>query len=118
MKLRLSLETLGDLDGGSARVLINRELQRAVDDLYDRGHEDGKPRKVNITVELLHKDKLITVKALAQAKLPPMASGTTSADVTLIGPKKTPVVGFQSVASDNPAQPTFPQFEEPEEDKE
>jgi len=47
----LSLETLGDLAGGAARVMIDNALDTAVRDTEDRG-DDGQKRSVTIVVEM------------------------------------------------------------------
>ena len=111
-KMQLVLDNLGDLDGGNVRAMIDREIARAVADLDDRGQEDGKPRKVSIEIQLTNEGNLITVKVIAQAKLPPLLSGTTAADISLIGPKKTPALGFQNMNPERPDQPTFPEMDQ------
>lgn len=106
-KTVLNLKTLGELDGGAVEAMIDRELQRAVNDLDDRGEEDEKPRKVVIEVELRHKDKLVTISAKAQAKLPPMQSGNTVADVRLQSNNKGAALVFQTLNPERPDQSTI-----------
>ena len=51
-QVSLTCDTIGDQDNGIARHLIDSEITKAVNDLDDRGEEDGKPRKVSIELEL------------------------------------------------------------------
>lgn len=68
--LPLSLENLGNLDGGAAGPLIEEELRRAVADLDDRG-DDERKRKVVVQVTMFKKEGQAFVSLAAQAKLPP-----------------------------------------------
>lgn len=77
----LSIDSIGDLNHGAARLLIQREIDRAVADLDDRGDEDGKPRKVVIQVELTRDKDFIVATVAAEAKLPPRRTGGTSAEI-------------------------------------
>lgn len=105
----LTLDTIGDLDEGRARLAVNRELDRAVADLLDRGTEDGKTRKVVIQLELTTKEGLIVCQVQAQAKLPPLKSGATAAETGYQKGKE--VLAFQELAPHNPDQQTFPEMD-------
>ncbi len=52
MSVKLSWRTIGELNQGSAGVLIDRAIADAIHDLDDRGQEDNKARKVNVTLVL------------------------------------------------------------------
>lgn len=66
----LNLESLGDLDNGTAGMIVARELQRASLDVDENG-DDGAKRKVVIQIEMQKKDGKLCVHVAAQAKLPP-----------------------------------------------
>lgn len=104
-KLQLSLDTLGELDRGAARLLIDREIQRAVADLEDRGEEDGKARKVNISLEMVVKDGLAVVQLNCESKLPSYRSNLTAGNIKVNAGK--PVLYFQPYSPDNADQPNF-----------
>lgn len=48
---KLDLDTLGLLDDGRAKVIIERAMAEAVADLEDRG-ADGRPREITIKIKL------------------------------------------------------------------
>ena len=103
--VQLSLATLGELDNGITREIIDREIDRVVQDLEDRGAEDGKPREVVIVVRLAIKDKLAVVEVEAKAKLPSLRSGATAAKIRQAGGE----IGllFQTRNAENPDQSTL-----------
>lgn len=74
---KLTWDTLGHLQAGLAGAVIDAELQRAVDDLVDRGEEDGKARKVTIEIVLDPTKAGTVVTVQAQAKLPIRNAGAT-----------------------------------------
>lgn len=102
----LSCDTIGDLDGGIARLLIDKEIAKAVNDLDDRGEQDGKPRKVNITVELITNKGLVVGTVSVDAKLPPRVSNSTAMRPRMASKGQTEVL-FQASNGENPDQPTF-----------
>lgn len=112
----LSCDTIGDLDGGTARAIIDAEISRAVGDLDDRGGEDGKTRKVKIELSMIKDRGLIAVSVAAKAELPPYQAGLTQGMVeekaTKRGVQKTML--FQDLNPDNPEQPTFPEMDQSE----
>lgn len=105
-KLTLTLETLGELDGGRARAIINSAISRAVADLDDRGM-DLKPRKATIELTLL-KDKhdRVVIDVQATAKLPSYQTAPTIANPANL-PGGEIGLQFQGDAPDNPDQQTF-----------
>jgi hypothetical protein len=48
----ITCDTLGELNGGIARAIIDANLHAALRDFDDRAHEDKKPRVVTITVTM------------------------------------------------------------------
>jgi hypothetical protein len=100
----LKCDNIGDLDGGVARHLIDREISRAVQDLRDRGEEDEKPRKVVIQLELTNKNGLVVVDLACEAKLPPMRSNTTATKVRFVRNNEAELL-FQPGNRENPDQP-------------
>lgn len=108
----LTIDSLGDLDAGMARAVINRSINDALRDAEDRGH-DGKQRKVVLTVsfEKLN-DKQVAAEITCQVKLPALKPKATIGNV--IFEQGEPKVVFQSHAPDDPNQRTFPQLDEKE----
>jgi hypothetical protein len=107
---QLTLASVGDLNDGAAEAIINREIQTAVRDIDDRGH-DGKPRKVVIEITMQQNkgdDGRITVDldVAAQAKVPPRRTGTTVAKPFEKDGKVALL--FQEFNAENPDQGTFP----------
>jgi hypothetical protein len=78
--LKLCCDTLGELNGGMARAMIDRAINDAVRDLEDRAEFDGKPRQVQVTLVLERLDNgQVAASACAMAKIPPMrVAGTIS----------------------------------------
>lgn len=108
-KTTLCLETIAELDNGTAGPLIDREIARAVADLYDRGEEDQKPRKVVIQLELTVKSGLVVTDVTAEAKLPPRRARSTAAEVR--HRDQQPVLCFQTHNPERHDQPTFEAME-------
>jgi len=105
----LSIDNLGDLSNGAARLMIDREIYKAVADLYDRGNEDGKPRIVSINLEITLKGDIVLAAVRCGVKLPPMQSGNTVAEVRRRGNED--VLLFQTLNADRVDQNTFQEFE-------
>mgnify|MGYP001612693777 CR=1 FL=1 len=103
---RINCEMLGELDNGVGGLLIDREIDKAVADLEDRGEEDNKIRKVVIQLELQIKDGMVIGHVAVEAKLPPRRSRPTL--LTLKVKDGKPGLLFQTQNADNPNQPTFP----------
>lgn len=108
-QVKLCADSLGDLKGGIARLLIDREIEVAIADLADRALEDGKPRKVAITLQLQLKDGMVIADIAAQAKLPARASGMTEARPRVRGGKQELL--FQTDVPENPDQPSVGDYE-------
>lgn len=104
-KTTLSLESLGDLDGGAAGAVINAAINSAVADLDDRG-EDLQERKVVITL-LMKKlpNKQIDQRVKVQTSVPAYATNSTFADIARKGDR--PAIYFQDMNPSRPDQPTF-----------
>ena len=104
--VEISADTIADLRNGAARRIINVEIAAALKDLYDRGTEDGKPRKIKIELELFLKDDIVLANVAAQ--FVPLARRTKST----VGKMKCDDQGhlsclFQPENAENPDQPTF-----------
>lgn len=77
----VSCDTIGDLDYGAGRAIIDAAIRTALNDLEDVGPQDGKPRKVAITLEFKLMDNgQVGVKVNAVAKCPPRGSASTFAE--------------------------------------
>lgn len=106
MKQTLSLDSLGDLDNGAARLMIDRALAAAVADLDDRG-DDGKARKVVITLELKRTEGgLVVSHVQAKAAVPVYRTAGT---LGKLRQKKggQAALDFQQHAADDPDQRTI-----------
>ena len=102
----LSIDTIGELHDGAARIAINRELAKMFSDLEDRGPEDRKPRTVVITVEAVYAaEGEFFVTAQAKANLPPFRTGETRAQIRQVNGQ--PALAFQTMNAENPNQPTL-----------
>lgn len=121
MATELSCDTLGDLDSGIARAIINTEIKRAIADADDRGGEDGKARKVKIELSLVMSKGLLVVSVAAKAELPPYISNHTLGKVMERSTKaggRTKLLLFQENSPENPEQPSFDMKDEGQEDAE
>lgn len=105
--LPVTADNIGSINGGSARLLIDKEIQKAVDDLFDRAPEDGKCRKVAMIIELeLLDHEQVDVRISAQAKLPPGRTGINIAKAKASTDGQQKLV-FQAFAPDDPDQSTL-----------
>lgn len=107
----INLATLGNLNNGVAGLLIDKEIQRAIDDLEDRWEDDRKARKVNICLELTMHESLAVAQVHVEAKLPPRKSGATVAQIKAGEGGKFNAM-FQAQNATRPDQPTFPALDE------
>lgn len=106
----ITLDTLGDLDDGSARLIVNAAIREAIHDLDDRG-DDGKPRKVLVELELLKADNgLVVAHVAAQAKMPPRKTAGTIAKVAI--QNQQPGLLFQDMAPEDPSQRTIDEVDD------
>ncbi len=105
-QVELTCATIGDQDNGMAEHLINGEITKAVNDLEDRGEEDGKPRKVTIEIEFAFLQGLVVTSVAAQAKLPARRTRNTAGLMRMAG-KGNHAVVFQANNPERPDQPTF-----------
>ena len=77
---RLTHDNIGELDNGNAGAIINKVLDAAVSDLDDRGGDDGKARKVVITLELWRlQEGVIAADVQAKWSGPAYATNPTQA---------------------------------------
>jgi len=75
----LNLDSLGMIGGGVTGVLLEKLISQAAYDLQDRG-DDGKTRKINITVNLTQsKAGTVDVNVEANCKLPNYVTPVTGA---------------------------------------
>lgn len=102
----LSCDTLGELDAGIARHIIDAEIQKALDDLNDRAEEDGKERVVTIQLAMGLSNGLVYVNVAAQAKVPPRKSRNTAGKVRMRSKGHHEML-FMADTPENPSQPSF-----------
>jgi len=106
MNVQLALDTIGDLDGGMARAVIDRNLELALRDCEDRGQDDGKPRKVLIEVEFVKlNDNQVSIDVSCGMKLPAMRPKATIANLEFSAGQ--PRLMFQAMAPEDPSQRTI-----------
>lgn len=110
MQQKLSVDTLGDLDGGAARLVIDAAIRTVIADLDDRGH-DEKPREVIIKLTMRKMENgQVLAEVKAQAKVPEFRTAETVGIVQRESNRS--VVAFQSFSPRDPNQRTFDELEE------
>lgn len=102
----LSCDTIGNLDEGLARLQINADIQKALDDLADRGEEDGKERSVVITLRCGISNGIPYYYVLSDPKLPPRRGRPTSGELRMKGKEKHDF-RFRPSNRNNVDQPSF-----------
>jgi hypothetical protein len=103
----ITCDTLGDLDRGAARLIIDAAIREALSDLEDRGADDGKPRKVtvDVTFKLLDNGEVAaTVEAHARAPKRRTASTIAAFKGGLTGEVR---LMFRQGAPNDPTQRTI-----------
>lgn len=109
MQTPLTLDSLGELDNGAARAIVDHAIRTCVQDLDDRG-EDEKPRKVVIDLEMVKLDNGLTAAHVsAKVVLPPRRTASTVAVIRNQGGQ--PGLLFQTLAPDDPHQRTLDEVE-------
>lgn len=102
----LNIDTIGDLDEGRTRLVIDKAIADAVADTEDRG-TDGAARKVNIELSFERvADSELKIGCEVKTKLPAYKTYPTKARVRQEGPGR---VGarFSKFSADNPDQQTI-----------
>ena len=102
----LSMDTIGDLDGGIFRLLVDQEIAALCRDLDDRGEEDGKPRQLEISVEAVVANGMVIITPRVKTKLPPRVSRSTAAKSRMKSKGQSELL-FQPTNAENAEQPTF-----------
>lgn len=103
-QIPLTLVSIGDLDAGTVRAMIEAELARIAHDLEDRG-EDGQVRKLKIEVAMKLDGNSVRVIAGAKAELPKYQTEPTFAKLQRVRGKAQLV--FVPDSPQNPDQTTF-----------
>lgn len=102
----LRFANLGLLDDGAAGVIADAEIQTALNDLEDRGHEDGKVRKVVFELELQKvQGNKVAARISSQAKIPPRRTNDTTASFREVSGELKLL--FRDNNPENDEQPTF-----------
>lgn len=105
---RLNSRNLADLGEGAAGAVIDAALEEALRDCDDRAHEDGKVRKVQITVELEKLDNGQTKASVeAAAVLPKRRTPGTIGNLRLGKTSGKSEFQFQTLDKDDPDQRTI-----------
>ena len=105
--------TIHQLRNGAAERIINAEIQSAVKDLFDRGGEDGKPRKVKMELELFLHEGVVLANVSAQFTPLPRRTKSTVAKMQCDDKGKLSCL-FMPDNAENPDQRTFLPDEEGE----
>lgn len=113
----LTVDNLGDLDNGSARLAIDDAIARAAKDIDDRG-QDGKEREVNIKIRMVRTDAgqgQVVMHVECGTKTPVYRTAGTIANVKVKRDEKTnesqPCLQFQTLDPKDPDQRTFDDYE-------
>ena len=111
----ISSDTIGDLDNGNCRRMIDREIQTIIADIKDRGDEDDKPRNLMIQVEFIKVNGRYVITPRVHSKLPPRVANSTMATEKIKDDLITSEILFQPFNAENVEQPTFAEGEIPNE---
>lgn len=114
-QVALSCDTIGDLDNGVFRLLVDKQIQALAADVDDRGEEDGKARRLVIDVEVIKVKGIVIITPRVDVKLPPRVSNSTAAKERMAGKGITELL-FQPTNRDNAEQGTFAAGEIPNEE--
>lgn len=106
MQRPICLDSLGELDNGAARLVIDAAIRAAVGDLDDRG-EDGKPRTVTIKLHLAKMDGgQVVAHVEAGTKVPSYKTAATVSRLARTTDGRS-VALFQELAPAEPEQRTI-----------
>jgi hypothetical protein len=111
MLKNLTTETIGNLSNGQAGLVIDAALKKAIDDLEDRGEEDGKARSVKIEIAFQKFKGQTVVDVVAEVKMPNFRTDATIAEARYADGNHK--LFFQDLNAENPEQPTFRVMDEP-----
>ncbi len=100
-------DTIGDLDNGNTRRVVDREIATIMNDIEDRGEEDGKPRLLKIQVEFIKVNGRLVITPVVDHKLPPRVVHSTSAKIVAREKDGLFEAIFQPMNADNADQPHF-----------
>ncbi len=105
---QLSIDTLGDLQEGMARAIVDKALADAIADVEDRAADDQKTRSVQIQVDIWRMaDGEVGVDLQCKFSPPKYKTHPTRARLRQVGPGKVAAM-FQPATADNPEQEELP----------
>lgn len=100
----ITLETLADLDNGTAGAVVNAAIRAALQDLDDRAEQDRKPRKVSITLTLNKLNSgVLAAHVEATAKVPAYKTKGTLANIK-VDERGRVSAEFEPLSPSNPNQ--------------
>ncbi len=102
----ICMDTIAELDNGNCRRLVDKAIKRILEDISDRGDEDGKPRLMELSVEFIKVDGRIIMTPTVAAKVPKYVAHSTQA-VERIDENGECLVLFQPFNAANAEQPVF-----------
>jgi hypothetical protein len=111
------MDTLGELDNGNCKRIVDQLIRAIMHDLDDRGAEDGKPRSltIKVKVEFIKVNGRTVVTPVMDYKLPPrVAHSTVTVERADEGGQFQ--LYFQPWNAENANQPVFNQMTEVDED--
>ena len=103
--VQLTADTIGDLDGGSAKFAIDAAIRSAIRDVEDRG-EDGKARDVTIKLTFKNENGPVSIACQVAAKIPNYSTKKTISVLHDVAGK--PTLKFQPATPQNPNQEEYP----------
>lgn len=103
----ICMDTIGELDNGNTRRMVDKEIQLILSDLSDRGEEDGKPRCLVLNVEFIKVNGRLIITPRVGSKLPPRVANSTSAREQVREKDGLVEVLFQPFNAENADQPSF-----------
>jgi hypothetical protein len=111
MPVELNLSTLGQLQNGTAAVIIDAAINAALNDLDNRGH-DERPRKVIITTQMAKLDNgTAAIGVKAKTRVPEYVTASTLANMSQNG--RQTVAEFEMTSPRNPNQRPLPHTVDP-----
>lgn len=102
----ICMDTIADLDNGNCRRLVDKAIKRILEDIADRGDEDGKPRMLEMSIEFVKVDGRFIITPHVAAKMPKYVAHSTQA-VERIDENGECLVLFQPFNAENADQPVF-----------
>lgn len=110
MQVPITARTIADLDAGNAGAIIDAAIREAINDLDDRGNDDGKPRQVEIKITFdLADNGQVIASVEASPRIPRRRTHSTFGRLHVNG--REAQVHFQTLDPKDPDQRTIDELE-------